>query len=206
MSAGLTGPVDLRDQQWLDEQVAILGHGIEAARAIWSNWCDGRHVGRLYPDQSPGEYIASRGYRLTLAEAMAALPDGSTREVAAVAGVSHDTVGRARRSGGRNLPGDEILEADEPPRVIGADGKSYPGRVIRQVRAAVIEPTARPDIGAPFWPELLAVRDAIRNLSAVSPDILAGNVPARRRRRFAKDLRRHGLILGAIAARLEDME
>lgn len=112
----ITGPADLRDQKWLDEQVALLGDGIEAAFAIWSNWTEGRGVGRLHPGQSAGEYIASLGLRLTLAEAMAALPDGSLRQVAAVAGVSHETV-RAVKN----------LTPEPEARVIGADGKSYPG-------------------------------------------------------------------------------
>jgi hypothetical protein len=95
---------------------------MEAAREIWINWSDLRNVGRLHPGMSPGEYISSLGLRLTLPEAMAALPDGSTREIAKVAGVSHMTV---QRTG----------VTDVPPhaRVIGADGKSYPGRVVGEV-------------------------------------------------------------------------
>ena len=62
---------------------------------------------------------------MTLAEAMAALPDGSLRQVTVVAGVSDETVRRARLTASTNV------EPDEPPaRVIGADGKPYPGRAL----------------------------------------------------------------------------
>lgn len=128
MSA-VTGPADLRDQRWLDEQVADLGRGIEAAQAIWENWWDGRQVGRLHPGQSAGEYIASLGMRLSLPEALAAMPDASTRQVAAVAGVSPQTVMRARVPNGTP--------------VTGADGKTYP-RVVREVIAEIIEVEEEP--------------------------------------------------------------
>ena len=55
----LMGRGDLDDQRWLDQQVATLGDGIEAARAIWLNWSDLRNVGRLHPGRSAGQYIAS---------------------------------------------------------------------------------------------------------------------------------------------------
>ena len=214
----LQGRGDLDDQRWLDQQVATLGDGIEAARAIWLNWSDLRKVGRLHPGQSAGDFIAEQlgGVRLDLPRLIAALPAMSNRQIAAVAGVGKDTVRRER--GGAFAPPEPDAE---PARVIGADGKSYPGRVVREVTAEVIEPTepmpepALPElpapfvpfaIAAPFWSRLLEVRDAIRDLSAVSPDVLAANVPARRRQQFARDLRRHGLVLGAIAARLEDMK
>lgn len=131
----ITGPSDLRDQAWLDEQVAKLGDGIEAARNIWTNWMEGRCVGRLHPGMNPGEYIASLGLRLTLAEAMAALPDGSTRQIAAVAGVDQSTVVRNR--------GD--ADASPDARVVGADGKSYPARVVREVKAEVLEEEEPPN-------------------------------------------------------------
>ena len=125
-----TGPADLRDQEWLDGQVADLGRGIEAARAIWSNWFEGRHVGRLHPGMDAGQYIASLGMRLTLPEALAAMPDASTRQVAAVAGVSHMTVAREREA----APVTDVT----PAPIRGADGKSYP-RVVREVKAEIIE-------------------------------------------------------------------
>lgn len=61
--------------------------------------------------------IASLGFRLTLPEALVAVPEGSNREVAKVAGVSEFKV-----RGARNIAPDAA-----PVRRRGADGKSYPG-------------------------------------------------------------------------------
>jgi hypothetical protein len=237
-TTAMTGKADLDDQRWLAAEVATLGDGIEAARAIWANWSDLRNVGRLHPGESAGDFIASQlgGLRLDLPRLIAALPEMSNRQVAAVAGVNEITVRRQRgatnvapdpdeqeRDAEATLAGEHLRLAfaasdRHVARVIGADGKSYPGHVIREVRAEVIEPTTpapepeQPEERAPietgthFWPQLLAVRDAIRGLSSISPDVLAAGVPARRRQQFAKDLRRHGLVLGAVAARLEGME
>ena len=126
----ITSKADLDDQRWLDQQVATLGDGIEAARDIWSNWYDLRSVGRLHPGMSPGEYIASLGLRLTLAEGLDVMPGASSRQLAAATGASQSTASRVQR------------ESNDSPdaRVIGADGKSYPGRVVREVTAEVIEP------------------------------------------------------------------
>jgi hypothetical protein len=143
--------VDLDDQRWLDQQIATLGDGIEAARDIWLNWTDNRNVSRLAGGLSYGDFIASRlGYALPLAEVMRIMPGASTREIAKVAGVSDFTV-----RGARNLAPD-----DQPTRVTGADGKSYPGRVVREVKAEVIE-TSRDS--RPF------LRDLGRMFEAYSP-------------------------------------
>ena len=129
-----TGPADVRDQQWLDQQVAVLGDGIEAAKEIWLNWSDLRCVGRLHPGMTAGDFLASvlGGLRLDVGELVKALPDMSTREIAKVAGVNQSTVVRNRA--------DAFASPDEPPaRVVGADGKSYPGRVVREVTAEIDE-------------------------------------------------------------------
>lgn len=196
-----TGPADLRDQAWLDEQVATLGDGIEAARNIWTNWFDGRNVGRLHPGMGPGEYIANLGLRLTLAEAMAALPDGSNRQVATAAGVSEGTV-RNHRSGA------QVYAPDEPPaRVIGADGKSYPGRVVRVVEAAVIQPEEEEaTIDEPVtnhWLALVTLMKHIESMAAIDVAEVAASVPERRRVATARRLRRLGTHLGRIAWTLE---
>lgn len=117
----MTGPADLRDQRWLAERVEALGNGIEAARDIWANWFDGRQVARFHPGLTPGQYIASLGMRLTLPEALAAMPDASTRQVAAVAGVHHSTVAEAR------------VGNPTPEPIRGADGKTYPARTVTAV-------------------------------------------------------------------------
>lgn len=187
-----SGSADLRDAEWLAGQVADLGRGIEAAKAIWSNWFDGRHVGRLHPGQTPGEYIASLGLRLTLPEALAAMPDASTRQVAAVAGVSHQTVMRAQSPG-----------PNGPPAVTGADGKSYP-RVVREVKAEIIEEA--PIANDPSWLALLSVLDSIEALSNSDAAYVATTVPERRRVATAKRLRKLGTYLGRIAWTLEGSE
>ena len=55
---------------------------------------------------------------------MTALPDGSTREIAKVAGVGNKTVHRAQLAATNVAPDAELA------RVTGADGKSYPGRIV----------------------------------------------------------------------------
>jgi hypothetical protein len=196
--ATVQGPADLRDQKWLDGRVAVLGDGIEAAQDIWSNWADGRGVGRLHPGLTPGQYIDSLGLRLTLTEALAALPTASSREVARVAGVDQKTVVNRRRA----------EEYSSPVAVTGADGKTYPARVIRDAITEVVEPDDPVPIGvsSPFWDQLLAVRDSIRELEGVGSEVLAASVPVRRRQAFAKELRRSGRVLGGVAAILEVMK
>lgn len=167
----ITGPADLRDSKWLDEQVADLGRGIEAARAIWSNWFDLRQVGRLHPGMTPGDYIASLGMRLTLPEALAAMPDASPAQVAAVSGVHRTTVVRERDRQGVQMH-----------TVTGADGKSYP-RVVREVRAEVIEDAPEPPDASAFV-DLMA---ALRGVGAADADAVLMFVtePQHRRLRSA---------------------
>lgn len=134
-AAALAANRDHEDQLWLTQQVGDLALGFDAAREIDANWTKGRNVGRLHPDMTLADYINSLDLRLTLPEAMVLLPSGSTREIAKVAGVSKDTVQRARVAF-------ETPDA-EPARTTGADGKSYPGRVVREVAVEVIEPPVR---------------------------------------------------------------
>ena len=126
---------DVEDLHWLDAKVATLGDGIEAAKEIWLNWSDLRCVGRLHPGMTAGDFLASvlGGLRLDVGELVKALPEMSTREIAKVAGVSNYTVAIEKQAV-RNLTPDA-----EPARVVGVDGKSYPGRVVREVTAQVIE-------------------------------------------------------------------
>jgi hypothetical protein len=133
----IVSKADLDDQQWLDQQVATLGDGIEAARAIWANWSDGRNVGRLCDGLTYGAFIHRELPSLgpdDVPRLVAAVPEMSNPEIARIVGVDQSTVYRARKA---------LQDANpdaEPARVIGADGKSYPGRVIREVTAEVIEP------------------------------------------------------------------
>lgn len=137
MPAPLTGPADLRDSRWLDEQTAIVTAGIEtvqavreAAMAIWTNWTAGRNVGRFHPKQTAGEYIESIVGHVRLPkpernELIAALSSSgmSTREVAQVVGVSRETARRLAPD--TNVSPDPLTEPT-PTRITGADGKSYP--------------------------------------------------------------------------------
>jgi hypothetical protein len=198
----LTGRGDLDDQRWLAQQVATLGDGIEAARAIWANWTDLRNVGRLHPGMTAGDFIASQlgGLRLDLPRLIAALPDMSNRQIAAIAGVRDTTVMRARPAA--NAAPDE--PDAEPARVIGADGKSYPGRVVGSTTAEVIEPTEEAD-GTVTIRELLA--EAIGAISAVrtvhGPQAAAAAIPAKDRPRMWRELRKAGSFLAQIALLIE---
>lgn len=163
---------DRLDQTWLDGRIAMLGDGIEAAHDIWINWFEGRHVGRLHPGQTPGQYIASRGGRLTLFEAMAALPDGSTREVAAVAGVSNSTVQVARV---RNRTPDA-----SPAEVRGADGKTYPAQRAPVEEDAPVE--VSPDPTALDGWYLKVLREYVAGIVNVVPITLGQQPPLMRKR------------------------
>jgi len=135
----IVSKADLDDKRWLDQQVGLLSDGIEAARDIWANWTDLRNVSRFHPGQSAGDFIAAQlgGVRLDLPRLIAALPDMSNRQIAAVAGVDEATVRNRKKAGAEY----SAPEPDEPPtRVIGADGKSYPGRVVGTTTADIIEP------------------------------------------------------------------
>lgn len=196
-----SGPADLRRQRRLAALVDDLGRGIDAAREIWANWYEAQRFGQDHPGMSPGDYIASLGLRLTLPEAMAALPNGSTREIAAVAGVSKNTVQRARP-----VP-------NGTPAVRGADGKQYPARVVRAVKAEIIEPavavtTEEPSevVDTHLWDTLVGVMDAIEALSFSDAPSVAATIPVRRRAATAKKLRRLGTYLGRIAWTLEGKE
>lgn len=169
-AVAITGPADLRDQQWLSEQVATLGDGYEAARAIWSNWSDLRNVSRFHPGQSAGDFIAAQfgGVRLDLPRLIAALPDMSNRQLAAVAGVDQSTVYRARERVANATP-----DPDQPAvRVIGADGKSYPGRVVGT--ADIIEPEVQEKGKVRQKINLTEARGYVRvitnNLAMLQPD------------------------------------
>ena len=205
----LMGRGDLDDQRWLDQQVATLGDGIEAARAIWLNWSDLRNVGRLHPGRSAGQYIASLGLRLTVAEAMAALPDGSLREVAAVAGVSHETVRAVKNLTPVPLPSDSgypYRETPEPPaRVIGADGKSYPGRVVGTTTAEVIEEDQEVNLSeldevAIDASYIRALSDYIAGIIRVQPPTL-GDPPALFRRRHELERRLQTVLAEVMTTR-----
>lgn len=113
---------DEQDQQWLDERVTALVTHIEDAKVvaadIQANWFpgEGREVGRLHPGMTPGKYIDSLGHSLSLTEALAVMPEASSREVAKVAKVHHSTVAEARKKSVGN-PTDMVRRSDTGTRV-----------------------------------------------------------------------------------------
>lgn len=157
---------DLADALWLDERIVDLANGIDAARDIWTNWYEGRHVGRLHPGLSAGEFIASRGLRLTLPEALEAMPDASTRQVAAVAGVGTMTVSRARQA----------VPDGTPDRVRGADGNSYPAH--RPI--VIVGPQPEPERPSAVAREAVAALDAVARLDVQA--IVGSMTPAQNAR------------------------
>jgi hypothetical protein len=202
---------DVEDLHWLDAKVATLGDGIEAAKEIWLNWSDLRCVGRLHPGMTAGDFLASvlGGLRLDVGELVKALPEMSTREIAKVAGVSNYTVAIEKQAV-RNLTPDA-----EPARVVGADGKSYPGRVIRTVEAELIEPDHDVIVPAPesenqitSEPTAPSLFDSIINIIKLiedlpDPEAIAAAVPTKRRTSTARKLRKVDTALGTIAWKLE---
>jgi hypothetical protein len=189
----ITGPADLRDQEWLEAKVALLDSGVEAAKEIWTNWAEGRCVGRLYPDLSCGDFLAQRlgGLRLDVGELVKALPEMSTREIAKVAGVDHSTVVRQRA--GAFAPPDA-----EPTRVVGADGKSYPGRVVREVVAEVIEPDETPVVTFPIGQVL-----SLESLIDSSPARVAAEIYKSRVSSTRASLKRIHAWMGAVITELD---
>lgn len=210
----LTGPSDLRDSRWLDEQTAIVTAGIEtvqsvreAAIAIWGNWSQGRNVGRFHPKVTAGEYIESIVGHVRLPkpernELIAALSGSgmSTREVARVAGVSDITV--------RRTPPATNVAPVSPghDRVTGADGKSYPRPA--PVTRVPVEDGANVDEegNTETFNELMAALRVIEELSGSEASDVATAIPARRRAATAKKLRKLGGYLGSIAWHLEQLE
>ena len=81
----------------------------------------------------------------------------------------------------------------EPARVIGADGKSYPGRVVREVRAEIIEEDQEVDLSEPDEMSIdasyiHALSDYIAGIIRVQPPTL-GDPPALFRRRHELERR-----------------
>lgn len=122
-SSVMTGPGDLRDQHWLDDQVEAIEVGFEAVVNIARNWTDGRNLSRLHPGVSAAEYVTSRVGTLGKAVVPVLLAESnwSNRQIAAVAGVSEGTV--------RNVSGAQNYAPERGP-VLGADGKLYEPRTV----------------------------------------------------------------------------
>lgn len=203
MAAVITSKADLNDQRWLDERVGALRDGIEAARDIWLNWTEIRNVSRLAGGQSYGDFIASRlGFRLAVEDAIKALPGASPGEIAKVAGVHRTTVMRQQEKGvqSHTLP-------DQPTTVLGADGKSYPARVVRTVEAEVIEPdeesASASDIEADLRRLLQAIEAIDRFAQAYGPVLTVAAMSDPTRRAVGARVRRAHSFLGRLSVELK---
>jgi hypothetical protein len=199
LSVRVTGAADIRDERWLAERIGDIDNGIEAVLDIAHNWTDGRNVSRFHPGVSAAEYLRAhvthplgKGIVLPLLEQS----DWSNRQIAAVAGVSRNDVNELALS----------VPVDRPAETLGADGKYRPARVVREVTAEVIEevaPIEGPNVNKQLWDDLLAVAEAIEQLSSTDATEVATAVPGRRRAATAKRLRTLGTYLGRIAWTLE---
>jgi hypothetical protein len=153
------GRGDLDDQRWLAERVEALRDGIEAAHDIWLNWTDIRNVSRFCDGLTYGEFIHREVPQLgpdDVPRLAAAVPEMSSRELGKATGVSQSTARRAK------VEVSQIDSPDEPARVIGADGKSYPGRVVGTTNAEIIEPVKKKEVRFRKNLNLTEVRQQIR--------------------------------------------
>jgi DNA-directed RNA polymerase subunit RPC12/RpoP len=163
---------DIRDQHWLDDQIAAIDNGIEAVLDIARNWTENRNLSRLHPGVSAQEYILSnakhplgRGVVVPLLEGS----DWSNRQIASVAGVGTRTVDRAAVHIATAPDG----AVARPDRTLGADGKLRRARAVRAVTVEVIEseePEPKTEFGIPQSIVLKLMSEAERFYSqAVSP-------------------------------------
>jgi hypothetical protein len=130
----ITGPADLDDQRWLDSQIGEAKNGFDAVILIAKNWTDGRNLSRLHPGMSAADYVRDRVGYLLGREAIEPLlieTNWSHRQIAAVTGVSPQTVGRKA-----TVPNGTVA-----PR-LGADGKTRKAPKPKQVTVPTTGTTA----------------------------------------------------------------
>lgn len=139
----------------------------------------------------------TRGQRaMMVARLLERDPGASDRRVAAEAGVDHRTVGRIRE---RMESTGEIPQSTERT---GIDGRTRGLPDARHADRGEAEPEGRPD--PECWVRLQRAMDEVRRLRAGRVADLAYAVPPMRKASTARELRRLGMVLGSIAARLED--
>jgi hypothetical protein len=164
-----TSQADLKDQEWLDRQVEAIETGVEAVVNIARNWTDLRCLSRLHPGVSAAEYVTARVGTLgkSVVPVLLAESNWSNRQIAAVAGVSHQTVARVA----------QVVQMDHVRKpALGADGKTYPPRIVEAVvidtpieeEAVAVDPGTSWDMGAKRNQNIAkARRDRIANGLAV---------------------------------------
>lgn len=183
-----TGPGDARDQRWLDERIEAIDDGVQAVIDIARNWTEGRCVSRLHPGVSAAEYVTSHVGTLgkSVVPVLLAGSDWSNRQIAAVAGVHHDTVDRAAKELAENR------QFERPAATLGSDGKYRPARVVREVKAEIVE--AEPE--TPARPQSKVIMQAFER---DAQRLLDGYLPHLDDERFAA---RFGAALAALDAAL----
>jgi hypothetical protein len=116
---------DLDAKRRLDGLVGTLKDGIDAARDIYLNWNTGDNFSRFCDHGEYGRFIRETlGYSLDLKDAIAIMPGASTRQIAAVAGVTHPAVIKAKH---KETGGNQVTTSSSPT-VLGSDGKTYPAK------------------------------------------------------------------------------
>jgi hypothetical protein len=202
IEAVITSAGDLRDQHWLDAQIEAIETGVEAVVSIARNWTDGRNLSRLHPGVSAAEYVTARVGTLGKAVVPVLLAESnwSNRQIAAVAGVSRMTVNRMADEGSGGT--------DVPRPVLGADGKTYPPRVVQAVvidhATAPLEPPV--SILAGDAMTLARLVDELDELRRVRPPEMAAAIAASRRRSVAAHIHRVRAYLGSVLVELEGAE
>lgn len=158
MAVAMTGAGDVRDQRWLDGRISAIEDGVGAVIDIAHNWSEGRNLARLHPGVSAAVYITEHVGILgkSVVPVLLAESNWSNRQIAAVAGVSPQTVGRMA-----TVPNGTV--EDRPAETLGADNKvrSYPPRV---VQAVVIDGPASDEIDLDSGPDEGARADAYRRV------------------------------------------
>lgn len=197
----VTGPSDLRDQRWLDERIAAIEDGIEAVLDIARNWSDGRNLARLHGGSAQDYILGHVKHPLGRGVVVPLLTESnlSNRQIAAVAGVSRNTVNELAQT----------VPVDRPAETLGADGKLRAVRVPVAMTGDLIDPIARSEERALTRRVQEDLDQVLRKIerfqSLYSKDLVAGRVDERRRASTAKRLRRLGTHLGGIVWLLESL-
>jgi len=203
---------DVEDLHWLDGRIVAVEDGLEAVVEIAQNWTDLRNLSRLFPGVSAQAYILAHVKHPLgpgVVVPLLAESNWSNRQIAEVAGVDEGTVRNVIKRTA------EVSAVERPAQTLGADGKLRPARVVREVRAELIEPDHDVIVPAPesenqitSEPTAPSLFDSIINIIKLiedlpDPEAIAAAVPTKRRTSTARKLRKVDTALGTIAWKLE---